>query len=176
MLGLHTDFKKRYPEDQTIFRASDYERPDLPEEEKGVLADYDNAVAYNDKVVGDIIDAFRQKEAIIIYVPDHGELVYDGCREAGRNLQRTKKYVVPQFDIPFWIYATECYRQSHEQVCRQISSAVDRPFMTDDLPHLLLYLAGIHCQGYQPDRNLIDPRFNVHRKRMICGEIDYDAM
>ena len=175
-LGLHTDFKKRYPEDQTIFRASDYERPDLTEEEKGVLADYDNAVAYNDKVVGDIIDAFRQKEAIIIYVPDHGELVYDGCREAGRNLQRTKKYVVPQFDIPFWIYATECYRQSHEQVCRQISSAVDRPFMTDDLPHLLLYLAGIHCQGYQPERNLIDPRFNVNRKRMICGEIDYDAM
>lgn len=174
-LGLHTDFKKRYPEDRTLFRAADYDRPDLTEEEKGVLADYDNAVAYNDQVVNDIIGAFRHREAIVIYVPDHGELVYDGCQEAGRNLKRTKKYVVPQFDIPFWIYATERYRQTHTLFCRQIGGAVDRPFMTDDLPHLLLYLAGIHCQCYQPERNLIDDRFNVHRRRMICGETDYDG-
>ena len=48
--------------------------------------------------------------------------------------------------------------------------------MTDDLPHLLLYLAGIHCKDYQETRSLISNSFNAKRKRLISGEIDYDSI
>ena len=48
--------------------------------------------------------------------------------------------------------------------------------MTDDLPHLLLYLAGIKCVGYNEERNLISDRFNMGRKRLINGKIDYDSV
>lgn len=173
-LGVHVDFKLRYPEEQTLFSASDYHRPDLTAEEKETLAHYDNAILYNDKVIEAIIALFRSKDAILIYVPDHGELVYDDCQEMGRNMLTQRKYVIPQYDIPFWIYCTKQYKENHPEICRLIERAVDRPFMTDDLPHLLLFLSGIKCKGFQHQRNLIDEQYNDNRKRMIKGECDYD--
>ncbi|MBQ7878878.1 MAG: hypothetical protein IJ319_05385 [Bacteroidaceae bacterium] len=52
----------------------------------------------------------------------------------------------------------------------------ERPFMTDDLSHLLLYLAGIECAGYEDERNLIGDKYNEERVRRICGEVDYDLL
>jgi heptose-I-phosphate ethanolaminephosphotransferase len=48
--------------------------------------------------------------------------------------------------------------------------------MTDDLPHLMLYLAGIHCKEYQEARCLISNRFNMKRMRLIAGEVDFDSV
>ena len=48
--------------------------------------------------------------------------------------------------------------------------------MTDDLPHLMLYLAGIYCKDYQETRCLISNNFNENRKRLISGEVDYDSI
>ena len=48
--------------------------------------------------------------------------------------------------------------------------------MTDDLPHLLMYLAGISCKYYNEKRNLISPLYDVNRKRMINGKYDYDQI
>lgn len=175
-IGLHADFKLRYPESQTMFTPSHYSRADLGKEEKTILADYDNAILYNDKVVDAILKVFSDKDAIAIYVPDHGELVYDGCQEMGRNLKHQRKYIEPQFDIPFWIYCSDVYKQNHPDICLEIEESQNRPFMTDDLPHLLLYLGGISCKGFLPERNLIDKQFNVKRKRRIKGEVDYDVI
>ncbi|MCH5307438.1 MAG: phosphoethanolamine transferase [Prevotella sp.] len=175
-IGMHADFRSRYPTEQAVFSAANYHRTDLNNEEKQVLADYDNAVVYNDYVINNIIDVFSQKDAIVIHVPDHGELVYDGCQEMGRNQKLQRKYIIPQYDIPFWIYCSNTYKKEHPAICRQIENATERPFMTDDLPHLLLYLAGIKCKWYQRERNLIDNSYNSTRKRFIRGEIDYDKL
>lgn len=175
-LGIHGDFKHRYPEQERVFYPDDYHRPDLTIEDKEILANYDNAIAYNDKVVNAIIEQFDDQNAIILYVPDHGELVFDGCNEFGRNLNHIKKHVLPQFDIPFWIYCTDEYTRLHEQICHQIKQSTNKPFMTDDLPHLLVYLAGIKCKEYRQERNIIESSFDVTRKRMICGECDYDKL
>ena len=83
---------------------------DVTPADKEILADYDNAIRYNDKVVHEIVNTFDRKNAIILYVPDHGEMVYDESNEFGRNLKLGKKYVVPQYDIPFWIYCTDTYQ------------------------------------------------------------------
>ena len=175
-IGIHADFSCRYPKQQAVFTANDYQRPDLSQEDKEVLSQYDNALVYNDKVIKAIIRLFSSQDAIIIYVPDHGELVYDGVQEMGRTFKNQREYVVPQFDIPFWIYCSDLYKEKRPVVCKQIEQATNRPFMTDDLPHLLLYLAGIHCKGFEPNRNLIDNHFNEKRRRIIKGETDYDKL
>lgn len=175
-IGIHADFSKRYPEEWSIFKPSDYSRDDLNEEAKQILAHYDNAIAYNDNVLKNIIDCFDNKEAVIIYVPDHGELVFDNGPEFGRNMTLTKEYIKPQYDIPFWFYCTDRYIEHHKNINEQIKNGVDRPFMTDDLPHLLLYLAGIKCHEYDETRNLIGNNFNSKRIRIIQEEIDYDAI
>ena len=46
--------------------------------------------------------------------------------------------------------------------------------MTDDLPHLLFYLAGIKTKDYKTERNLISPYFNNARHRLVLRNIDYD--
>lgn len=176
-IGLHADYKQRYPENRKVFTPSDYShRTDLNQDDKDVLADYDNAILYNDEVIDSILNVFSSKDAIAIFVPDHGELVYDGGQEMGRNFISQRKYIIPQFDIPFWIFCSELYKKNHPQICRQIGESLKRPFMTYDLPHLLLYLGGIRVQGYQRDRNLIDEKFNVKRIRRIWGEMNYDTM
>ncbi len=176
LIGMHADFAQRYTADYAIFDGDDYCRDELAESEKEALAQYDNAICYNDFVVDSIMRFFDDKEAIVIHCPDHGELVYDNSTLFGRKLYFDKEVVVPQFDIPFTIYCSPLYRQKHKDVCDMIERSTDRPFMTDDLPHLLLYLAGIDCDGYEEERNLIGDRYNSGRVRRICGEVDYDLL
>ena len=174
-LGLHADYKLRRPDDFSVFHAADYDRPDLNDSQRQLLADYDNAVHYNDFVVDSIVSTFEAREAVVVYVPDHGELVFDdGSSDFGRSFQHAEAAVKAQFDIPFWIFCTDAYRGAHPGLCRQMATATARPFMTDDLPHLLVALAGIHVPYYNPRRNLVDPSFDVHRKRLIWGDTDYD--
>ena len=174
-IGIHAEFCKRFPEDWNRFKSDDYNRNDLDSDLKQILADYDNAILYNDYVIKNITDVFSDKDAIIIYVPDHGELIFDNGTEFGRNMTLTKEYIKPQYDIPFWFYCTDKYVERHNNIYSKIKNSVDRPFMTDDLPHLLLYLAGIKCKDYDATRNLIDDSFNSNRKRIIQDEIEYGS-
>ena len=48
--------------------------------------------------------------------------------------------------------------------------------MTDALPHLLLYLAGIDSKHYHPANNLIAPEYNESRPRILKGQTDYDEV
>lgn len=175
-MGLHAEFNERYPKKYAVFDAADYQRNDISEEQKQVIAEYDNAIVYNDVVVDSIIKQFENQDAVVIYVPDHGELVYDNCQEFGRNMNLNKTTVTAQFDIPFWIFCSPLYMERHPVVCKQIEESVAKPFMTDDLPHLLVYLAGIHCKSYDERKNILSEKFNSLRKRLICGEIDYDKI
>ena len=43
---------------------------------------------------------------------------------------------------------------------QQIEQSHDKPFMTDGLPQLLLYLAGISSKWNQEDKNLLSPNYH----------------
>ncbi len=66
LLGQHVKYNQRFPSDHRHFKAEDYEkkRADLDGKQRNVLADYDNAVLYNDSIVDAIISRFEDKEAI----------------------------------------------------------------------------------------------------------------
>ena len=81
-----------------------------------------------------------------------------------------------EFDIPFWIWCSKKYVRRHRQIFRQIKAARNKRFMTDALPHLLVYLAGIHSKDYHPEYNLIAPEYNEMRPRILKGTTDYDKL
>lgn len=179
LAGQHIYFSKRCPPHMKQFSVSDYsERNNLSEEVKQLVADYDNATYYNDFVVDSIIRRFEKEDAVIVYVPDHGEECYDELQRVGRLPANncSPEVLRQEYRIPFWIWCSDHYLQTHQQLCNQIINSANRPFMTDDLPHLLLYLAGINCVGYDEKRNLISEGFNMNRKRLINGRIDYDSV
>ena len=84
-----------------------------------------------------------------------------------------KKYH-EEFEIPFWIWCSPVYKQRHRKIFTETLMARNNKFMTDDLPHLLLYLAGIKTKDYCEERNVISPSFNNNRRRLVLKTIDYD--
>ncbi len=96
LLGQHVEYKQRFPKAQEFFTIDNYkDRNDLSKAEKYIVADYDNATRYNDNVVDGIINLFVNEDAIVIYMPDHAEEVYDEIHAFGRlhdaNLWQTAR-------------------------------------------------------------------------------------
>lgn len=177
--GQHVDYRTHYPKDRRVFNKDDYDRPDLKDKELRVLADYDNAVLYNDSIVDQIISRFEDEDAIVIYVPDHGEEVYgEGVHFYGRmhSVEITARLAREEFDIPFWIWCSHRYMVKHPEVYAAIVRAKDRRYMTDAVPHLLLYLAGISSPFYREELNLIGGKYNESRPRILKNTTDYDEL
>ena len=179
LAGQHIDFYKRSPNEYKKFNISDYmDRTDLDKSEKQIVADYDNATYYNDLVVDSIVKQYENDNAIVIYMPDHGEECYDETHRMGRLPvgNYAPETLRQEYRIPFWIWCSKSYIDTHPELYAQIVESRKRPFMTDDLPHLLLYLAGISCEYYSEKRNLVSPSFDENRKRIINGNVDYDQV
>ena len=81
-----------------------------------------------------------------------------------------------EFEIPFWIYCSPKYIRNHRDIYRQIRKAKDKRFMTDALPHLLLYLAGIETPTYKEEYNILSPKYNEMRPRILKNSADYDKL
>ena len=181
LLGQHVKYNQRFPSDRRHFKAEDYEkkRADLDGKQRNVLADYDNAVLYNDSIVDAIISRFEDKEAIVIYMPDHGEECYEGNRGfICRNHSAAIDYDLAhyEFEIPFWIFCSYKYAAKHPDIYKEIIGAKNRRFMTDALPHMLLYLAGIHTKDYHAEYNILSPQYNEMRPRILKNTTDYDKL
>ncbi len=175
-MGLHADFHERYPESWKHFTAKDYHRRDLLAADVEILADYDNAIRYNDYVIKRIIDEFKDKDALIVFVADHGERVYDDCQVFGRNLTWNATDIKSQFSIPFWIYATPRYYEHHQDDFKAILDARNKRYMTDAIGHTLLRLAGVKTPYYRAERDVISTKYDENRKRIIREERDFDEI
>lgn len=182
LIGQHMNYNQRYPENRAHFSAKDYTRfrPELTEEQRQAVAEYDNATLYNDSIVCEIIKRYSTKDAIVIYVPDHGEECYEGtrgyiCRNPYPQMDWPKAHY--EYEIPFWIYCSPKFRENHAELYQQIKEAKSRKFMTDALPHLLMYLGGIKTKWYNEKYNLISPHYWNDRPRMIDdAKYDYDKL
>ena len=176
LLGQHVFYSQRYPKNRTLFTVNDYKDRKLDSKAKQIVAEYDNAMLYNDYVISQIVSRFIDKESVILYLPDHGESVYDGINSFGRHhdVNPNRDILDNEFHISFWIWASDKYIEKHPDIIARIKAAKDRPYMSDDIAHTLLDLAGINCTDYDSSRSIISVDNKKQRKRMIKGKIDYD--
>lgn len=175
-MGIHAKFSERYPEKWHRFLPSDYHRPDLSDDDIKELSDYDNAIYYNDYVIHSIIDCFKDKDAIVIFFPDHGERIFDNDNEFGRNLSWNKNDVQQQFQIPFWFYYTDLYKQHHREIVEMIEKNKGKRYMTDIISHTILSLAGVKSSYYKPEKNILNEKYDEKRKRIIREQRDFDNL
>lgn len=181
LIGQHVNYRQRSPRNRKHFQASDYEllKPNLNKRERRILSDYDNAILYNDSIVDQIISRFENQEAIVIYVPDHGEECYEGdqhfyCRN--HTAQVDARLAHAEFDIPFWIWCSKSYRRRHPDIYRHIRQSRKRRLMTDALSHTLLKLAGIITPLYHSQFDILSDDYNEQRPRLLKGTTDYDLL
>lgn len=179
LMGQHMEYNKRYPKGREKFGKDDYDRPDLKPSQLRTLAAYDNAVVYNDSIVDQIIRRFEDEEAIVIYVPDHGEECFDGIlNKAGRQhlAKIDARLAREEFHIPFWIWCSHSYAVKHPDIYGKILDARKRPLMTDALAHMLLFLGGIHTRDYIEKYNILSPNFDEKRPRLLKMQTDYNQL
>lgn len=169
LMGQHVLYYNRYPYRFHKFTDADI-KLDIKQEQKEIIAQYDNATYYNDYIVNEIINRFRDDETLVIYVSDHGEAVYDETGFSGHIEENPNRHMI---EIPFVIWGSEKFRANYPYKLQKIAGAVDRPYMTDDMIHTVLDLLDIRLADFEATRSIINDKFDVSRKR-IFNDKDYD--
>ncbi|MBO5156575.1 MAG: phosphoethanolamine transferase [Prevotella sp.] len=179
LMGQHTLYGQRYPlKTRRKFRYTEY-TDKLSKRHRFIQADYDNATVYNDSIVHQVTERFKDRDAVVIYMPDHGEECYLNDKPIlGRNHSAQISYDLAQeeFHIPFWIWCSKKYVKAHPEIFRQIKQAKDKPFMTDNISQLLLYLAGIDCPWSRPAANPLSDEYDEKRPRVIKNTVNYNTL
>lgn len=171
LMGGHGLYYNRFPYIFTKFTKDDIQL-DVNEAQKTVIAQYDDALYYNDYIVSGIIDKFRctGEDSIVVYVPDHGEAVYDEGGFTGHIEENPSRHMI---EIPVIIWASDKFKELHPEKWAAIQQAVNNPYMTDDMIHTMLDIVDIQTADYDPARSIINKRFNPDRPR-IFDDKDYD--
>lgn len=173
--GQHTHPSMFYPNNREIFSASDYEKKSWKTQDHiQYIVHYDNATHYNDAIVYDVCRYYSDREAVVIYLADHGEEVYDYRAYAGRTQgdMKSAEIIKYQHEIPLVIYVSDRYKSAYPDVVKRIASAVDRPFSSDNIAHTIIGLSGINTKWYDKTRDLLHKDYDTLRPRRInTGQI-----
>lgn len=183
LMGQHFAFADKCPESKKVFKPKDIKRNAsyLTTNMKQVIADYDNAVYYNDHVLEKIIDLFRNTNSVIVFISDHGEEAYDYRDKDSRpamEIGKEKEYAHCQHDVPMLVWCSDKYMQRHPAVVKEMSKCLSNPSMTDKIGYSMLTLANIESPYYEAERDVTSLKFKRGKRiiHLMGGEkvLDYD--
>lgn len=172
LIGQHYTYSNTFPETFKKFSADDYKYNNLQPWMKQIVADYDNATLYNDYVVNSIIDNFKDDNAVVIYFSDHGEEVYDKREYMGHG--GTTPYLNYQVEIPFMIWMSDIYKKQNPDFVEKIQDNIDKPYITDDVSHTILDMAGLKCEQLVPNRSIVNDNFEPRKSRVVMKSLIYE--
>lgn len=183
LYGQHFDPADRYPDDGRHDRwtadSLPYDRPWFTPAKRQVVAEYDNATLYNDSVVGAIIDRYRSTPAVVIYFSDHGEEMFDAsdCNVRNEPSGDLRGWLERQFEIPFFVWASDSYRQMRPGRWAAVGEAADRPGMLDNLGQMVLGLCGMTASPYyRADRDILNPDYTPADRVTLGRRVNYDEL
>ena len=167
LMGTHMSYHYRYPSDFSKFSFSDEDGFDgITDAQKKIRAEYDNAILYNDFIVNEIIKRFENKNAIVIYISDHGEEVYEEKNFFGHEESIGSRYMI---EIPMLIWVSKEFQDAFPDLEKRIAQSTEKPFMTDDMLHVILDIMDIESEEYRSELSIINQSFNEERIRIYSG-------
>lgn len=176
--GQHFNAKDKYPDTPAfnVFSAADIKSsaPWLTPSKRQQVAEYDNATRYNDHVLGMVFDAMRNTQAVVVYLPDHGEEIYDWRDQYGRSTtpEYTSAYMHSMNDIPLIVWASPSFIARNPQTWHRLQGAVARPGMSDGLCHLLFGIANLRTPYYIARKDMASDMWKPAR-RIVYGKVEY---
>ena len=182
LMGQHTDYGSRYPHttEWEVWTPADVPAaaaPYIDSRRRGIMLDYARATRYNDAVLASIIDHYRDRDAVVVMLSDHGEEVYDyrDFMERDHNPQKTAQMVRYENGIPLTIWCSPIYKQRHPDRAEAIARAAGLPFMSDNLGQMMLWLGMVDSPWNDSTRNVLHPAYRP-AKRLIYDGLDYDSL
>ena len=156
LMGAHEEFSKRYPPEFARFTPEDEAGRGALEDAsaRAVRAAYDNAVLYDDAIVDEIIRRFEDKDALVIFISDHGEEVYDTRAQFGHG-DETSPW---QRDVPMVFWMSKAFRANHPADVQRIEAARGNHWQSDEMIHTLLDLMHVRVADFDETKSLLAPR------------------
>ena len=166
LMGQHFSYYNRFPHNGRFdhFLADSIMRnePYMTKEKRQLIADYDNATYYNDEIINQIIELFKNRNTVMVYFADHGEEIYDYRDFSGRIPEGTldKNVLKYHFSVPFFIWCSDKYMENNKNQIESIKMARKRPLSIDNVCHLFFRLGHINTPLYLSNRDVLDSSYN----------------
>ncbi|MGR9085653.1 MAG: phosphoethanolamine transferase [Gammaproteobacteria bacterium] len=139
MAGSHFPYHQRYSD---AFRHFSPTCPDvLPDAcpHDALINSYDNTIVFTDHFLAQVIDALRDKNALMVYVSDHGE--YLGERGRFLHGQETEDDELRKVPMIWWV--SDVFIRLHPDKVRAMHSGLHDRLSHDHVFHSVLDCAGI---------------------------------
>ena len=182
LMGQHVSFSCRYPHDHTfshftvdstLYRKEEWLTAEMRQE----IADYDNAMLYNDDVIRQITELYGNSNTVVLYLSDHGEEVFDYRPRSGRDDfsygTDIKKGILHQYCIPYIIWCSEKYMESHPDIVNRLRQSSNRPVAIDNTCQLLFRLSGLETPYYRSNRDVLSDDYHCP-PRMLNDVVNYE--
>ncbi|AIJ35584.1 phosphoethanolamine transferase [Porphyromonas gingivalis] len=161
--GSHVSYQDRYPSEFGKFTSENL--PSHHDESKdAVVAHYVNSLYYTDYILGEIERKYANEDAIIIYLSDHGQVLYDAPNNPNLVGHSFSQQGV---SIPLFIYLSPSMRAKYPELIPRLQSIRSRRIMTDVLPYAIMGLLGIESPLYNPELDFWGTGYDEHRPRVI---------
>lgn len=155
--GSHFHYEERYTEEFRKFEPicrkkkflTDMSHCSLEE----IINSYDNSIMYTDFFIKSIIDKLRDKNAIVIYTPDHGESLGEGGRFLHGTYNAEEQIAVPMI---FWV--SDKYKKLFPENVKNLEKYQHEKILHDHLFHSILGCSGIKSDIIQNKLNLCGNR------------------
>lgn len=175
--GQHFSAVNRYPVGFGRFTSHDYAtRKDLSFEEKQQIAEYDNATLYVDSFLAELIKQVKGQDAVIVYMPDHGEEMNDKrhCHVRTMDSHKLPESAPFVLEIPFIVYTTPEFRRIHPNLYLQLQNAASEKQSLIYFSHFLLDLAGVESKYKKPEFSPLSKKWSSP-PRIVKDIGDYDV-
>ncbi len=172
LIGSHADAASRYPAGWGPFDgAADAANAGLEEEYARLVNQYDNSVAFTDRVLGMVIDELRRdvRPGFMLYVSDHGEIIDDGSS----TLRSSKSREPDAYEVPLVLWLSPRYRADFGEFAAAAAASRNHPIQTDRAFGGMAALARLTWDGFDPGENCFSPEFRPVERLIGPGDDEY---
>ena len=165
LLGAHPTYDMRYPDEFARFdNIDDAVMASLEAQGRSRWVrhsrnDYDNAIAYNDYVVANLIrktmSATAPSDASLLFSSDHAQEVGHTRDHTGQSVADASGY-----EIPMLVWTRDTPNAKTRAALER------RPYQTDHLEHTMLGLLDIDTPYYNASRDLLSDAFTPAPRRI----------
>ena len=161
------------PASRHPFTADDVpaDKPWLTPERRAVVADYANSTLYNDSIVADIIDRYREKYAMVVYFSDHGEEMWDSAPNGHRTRQYpdNPEWIHNMHDVPLMFWISPLLRTRCPNLEERLRKCASRPVSIDLIGHTLLGAFAPSSPCYHPEYDVLSTDYKPLPRVSVQG-------
>lgn len=132
-IGNHWYYNNHYPDTMTVFTPITKSRETSSNTPEEIINSYDNAIIATDYFINEVINMLKTKNALLIYLSDHGEAL-------GENNEWLHANECESIKNPacFIWYSNTYHRHNEDKISALINNSKKR-YRTDFLYHSILY-------------------------------------